>query len=922
MSIYYGDEEEFGPPTRRATMPVGDLKPRRSVVIRSSRPHPASPPPFVRWATFQRQSEMNKDGANTAPPQPSYLVPRRPTNDRLRFHTEHEDATESDTNVNDLHHAADYRPGPVRYVEARSRPRSYYHSTARDSSPPNGYYSDDDDLDIHVHRNVHANRYQSSDEDDDESYYNYTPSYMSASGVTAQKRESSIGSATPLLTLPEASGSKVKMMHVYESQYTGDACPEGPHTSNLKLLYEPKQLQHTLFRWGHLEQPTMSFSDFSDEVLKIPSLTTSEKTGLAKLLRDVKRRSCKTKKTAAGTHQYITPGTMVRALESDDLTKSLTSPIRSVRWINISFFHLKKYSSEIQHPTSAPAVTLMQANFSQHPRARDMQQVVQAQGAPADHCFHISQLWAIVVNDWFFGRFRFESAERGSHRNLLSADDWPGIVQLARSSSSKVVVEAVLKSLPSAPVTGVLTPVSIEKPPEEAQVNATTPNDPTAAAVSTPDQSTFMNFTVPSQESDAFSVFTWLIPDRGVSRTTAAQVELEHLDKFLRQYTRNKDKQSYIECTEATQDELLQAWIYVILATIQSALDYDTHRSHINYASSLLVDGMRSIMKTFSPSPLLEWSTLLPIDVLSQISLKLIDDVTEEHLDMATVYSDYIQNLQINIFREIQGHAKSGYQYNPRERSHYPSAAQPSYLVPERTVMSTRAVEPQSYLLPERAVRSHLDHERTHTRLRTQVDTRDRIDPYGQPDIYDNGAYPNIESPRDQDQGQGTRLSSTDPGGFRELLAEQCENVIRQRLDDFMHFKIQAVGLGLENQYKTQTKKDTQEQAIYAFTIVTIIFLPLSTVAGIFGMNTTDIRDIEYGQWLYWATAIPVTAFVILGGLWWMGELGNATLWLLNLRRPSGNSGRFARRNGSLEDEALIWNPPRMNPFDPTTRRW
>jgi len=84
--------------------------------------------------------------------------------------------------------------------------------------------------------------------------------------------------------------------------------------------------------------------------------------------------------------------------------------------------------------------------------------------------------------------------------------------------------------------------------------------------------------------------------------------------------------------------------------------------------------------------------------------------------------------------------------------------------------------------------------------------------------------------------------------------------------------------------YKAETRKDYHDQAVYAFTIVTVIFLPLSSIAGIFGMNTSDIRDLDSGQWLYWATAVPVTAGVILGGLWWMGELGNAAQWVLNLR--------------------------------------
>ena len=43
-------------------------------------------------------------------------------------------------------------------------------------------------------------------------------------------------------------------------------------------------------------------------------------------------------------------------------------------------------------------------------------------------------------------------------------------------------------------------------------------------------------------------------------------------------------------------------------------------------------------------------------------------------------------------------------------------------------------------------------------------------------------------------------------------------------------------------------------------------------------MNTSDIRNLEQGQWLYWATAVPITIGVILIGLWWMGELRNAAL--------------------------------------------
>ena len=45
-------------------------------------------------------------------------------------------------------------------------------------------------------------------------------------------------------------------------------------------------------------------------------------------------------------------------------------------------------------------------------------------------------------------------------------------------------------------------------------------------------------------------------------------------------------------------------------------------------------------------------------------------------------------------------------------------------------------------------------------------------------------------------------------------------------------------------------------------------------------MNTTDVRDMERSQWLYWAVAVPVTAAVVFLGLLWTGELGNIMQWV------------------------------------------
>ncbi|CAG7560904.1 unnamed protein product [Fusarium equiseti] len=47
------------------------------------------------------------------------------------------------------------------------------------------------------------------------------------------------------------------------------------------------------------------------------------------------------------------------------------------------------------------------------------------------------------------------------------------------------------------------------------------------------------------------------------------------------------------------------------------------------------------------------------------------------------------------------------------------------------------------------------------------------------------------------------------------------------------------------------------------FTFVTLFFLPLSFVTSFFGMNTTDVRDIEWNQKIFWSSAIPLTIAVL-----------------------------------------------------------
>lgn len=65
-------------------------------------------------------------------------------------------------------------------------------------------------------------------------------------------------------------------------------------------------------------------------------------------------------------------------------------------------------------------------------------------------------------------------------------------------------------------------------------------------------------------------------------------------------------------------------------------------------------------------------------------------------------------------------------------------------------------------------------------------------------------------------------------------------------------------------------------------------------------MNSADIRDMEVGQWAYWATAVPVTVLVVFLGLLFTGELGNALRWVMSFGGGSASVGATAHSGGGV----------------------
>ncbi|KAI1192677.1 cora-like Mg2+ transporter protein-domain-containing protein [Nemania serpens] len=82
-------------------------------------------------------------------------------------------------------------------------------------------------------------------------------------------------------------------------------------------------------------------------------------------------------------------------------------------------------------------------------------------------------------------------------------------------------------------------------------------------------------------------------------------------------------------------------------------------------------------------------------------------------------------------------------------------------------------------------------------------------------------------------------------------------------------------------------RAEGQNTAIFIFTIVTVIFLPLSFVTSFFGMNTSDIRDLEQTQSIFWSTGITLTAVILV------------IVWLVAVK---GSRWRVARQAGRVHD--------------------
>ena len=136
----------------------------------------------------------------------------------------------------------------------------------------------------------------------------------------------------------------------------------------------------------------------------MPDLTTAEQKGIRDLLARVQRVYVKTVQTASGRSvRHMEPACIQDVLPSGGASKGSGFAPRTVTWMCLPYFSLEAYSglqAASAHPSAFPVETLLQAKFSRAARKRDMHQAVcENNDTPDGLCFHVAQIWCLVVHN-------------------------------------------------------------------------------------------------------------------------------------------------------------------------------------------------------------------------------------------------------------------------------------------------------------------------------------------------------------------------------------------------------------------------------------------------------------------------------------------------------------------------------------------
>ena len=142
-----------------------------------------------------------------------------------------------------------------------------------------------------------------------------------------------------------------------------------------------------------------------------------------------------------------------------------------------------------------------------------------------------------------------------------------------------------------------------------------------------------------------------------VMRANAIQWNAPDLRKYLRKLTQLIQSfeillsQSGADDREKIKipDEFVQAWVHLLIGLVHSTQGRHLWRTHAEIAETLIKTGMRLVINDLasrsSSSSLLERAALLPMELVSMMSLTLFKDMTGTFRDISETYLDYLKAL-------------------------------------------------------------------------------------------------------------------------------------------------------------------------------------------------------------------------------------------------------------------------------------
>jgi Mg2+ and Co2+ transporter CorA len=140
--------------------------------------------------------------------------------------------------------------------------------------------------------------------------------------------------------------------------------------------------------------------------------------------------------------------------------------------------------------------------------------------------------------------------------------------------------------------------------------------------------------------------------------------------------------------------------------------------------------------------------------------------------------------------------------------------------------------------------------------------------------------------------------------GLEKEYGESQDVALVSRENDIEMLKSKSNALKEQVKQTLEILEEDHGKAIRVFTIVTLLFLPLSFVSSFMGMNTTDVRDTEFDQRVFWWTGIPVTVVVVALAMLYAYHGEGIASWFVDL---------FQRKRRRKLRSTGVWHNPAHN---------